>query len=76
MLFYNLLNQVIDVLNVAEISDRETDQFDQLEYIFIEDPVSSLDENNLIELAVDLAHLITSSKSKVKFIISTHNPLF
>jgi hypothetical protein len=74
--FYSLLEQVIDVLNVAEASERETNQFDQLEYVFIDDPVSSLDDNRLIELAVNLAQLIKSSKSELKFIITTHNPLF
>ena len=67
---------MIDILNVAEPSERETNAFDQLEYIFIDDPVSSLDENHLIELAVDLAQLIKSNNSDVKFIITTHNPLF
>lgn len=47
-----------------------------MKYIFIDDPVTSLDENHLIELAVDLAQLIKSSESEVKFIITTHNPLF
>ncbi|SFE98286.1 AAA family ATPase [Trichococcus pasteurii] len=74
--FYSLLEQVIDVLNVAEPNDRETNQFDQLEYVFIDDPVSSLDDNHLIELAVDLAQLIKSSNSDLKFIVTTHNPLF
>ena len=75
-IFFTLLEQVIDVLNVAEPGDRETDQFDQLEYVFIDDPVSSLDDNHLIQLAVDLAQLVKSSDSDVKFIITTHNPLF
>ncbi|EHI1796827.1 TPA: AAA family ATPase [Salmonella enterica subsp. enterica] len=75
-IFYTLIEQVIDILNVAEPSERETNAFDQLEYIFIDDPVSSLDENHLIELAVDLAQLIQSNNSDVKFIITTHNPLF
>lgn len=75
-IFYTLIEQVIDILNVAEPSDRETNVFDQLEYVFIDDPVSSLDENHLIELAVDLAQLIKSNNSDVKFIITTHNPLF
>ena len=75
-IFYTLLEQVITILNVAEPDDRETNQFDQLEYVFIDDPVSSLDENHLIELAIDLAKLIKSSESDLKFIISTHNPLF
>ena len=74
--FYTLLDQAVTILNVAEIADRETDKFDQLEYIFIDDPVSSLDENHLIELAVHLAELIRSAPLRLKFIITTHNPLF
>lgn len=75
-IFYAVIEQVIDVLNDPEPSERETDKFDLLEYIFIDDPVSSLDENHLIELAVDLADLIKHNTSELKFIISTHNPLF
>lgn len=75
-IFYALLDQVITILNVAEPGERESNQFDQLEYVFIDDPVSSLDENHLIELAIDLAQLIRSSESALKFIVSTHNPLF
>lgn len=74
--FYCLLAQIIDILNVAESEERETDRFNELEYIFIDDPVSSLDENHLIELAVNIAELISSSQSDVKFVITTHNPLF
>ncbi|WEX89035.1 AAA family ATPase [Sinorhizobium garamanticum] len=75
-IFYTLLDQVITILNVSEVSERETDQFNRLEYVFIDDPVSSLDENHLIELAVNLARLIKSNQSGLKFIITTHNPLF
>lgn len=74
--FYTLLDQVIEVLNVPEENDRDTDQFNELEYVFIDDPVSSLDENHLIQLAVNLAQKIKASQSDLKFIISTHNPLF
>ena len=74
--FYSLLEQVVETLNIAEPSDRETNQFDELKYVFIDDPVSSLDENHLIELAVNIAELIKSSQSDLKFIITTHNPLF
>lgn len=75
-IFFTLLEQVIEILNVAEPSERESNSFDRLEYVFIDDPVSSLDENHLIELAVDLAQMIKSNVSAVKFIITTHNPLF
>ena len=74
--FYCLITQIIDILNVIESEDQETDKFNKLKYIFIDDPVSSLDENHLIELAVDIATLIKSNKSDIKFIITTHNPLF
>lgn len=74
--FYSLLEQTISVLNKAEESERETDQFNDLEYVFIDDPVSSLDDTHLIELAVNIAELIKSSQSDLKFIITTHNPLF
>lgn len=74
--FYSLLEQIISELNV-DIEDRATDKFNNLEYIFIDDPVSSLDENHLIELAVNVAQLIRSSQSTLlKFVITTHNPLF
>lgn len=74
--FYSLLEQTISELNKAEEADRETDQFNDLQYVFIDDPVSSLDDNHLIELAVNVADLIKSSQSGLKFIITTHNPLF
>lgn len=74
--FYTLLDQAVTILNVAEPGDRETSAFDRLEYVFIDDPVSSLDENHLIELAVNLASLIKSSQSQLKFIVTTHSPLF
>ena len=63
--FYSLIKQIIEVLNIAEDDDvnRSTHIFDNLEYIFIDDPVTSLDENHLIELAADLAQLIKSSES-------------
>lgn len=74
--FFSLMEQVVSVLNIAEKENRETNQYDKLEYIFIDDPVSSLDDTHLIELAVNISELIKSSTSDLKFIITTHNPLF
>ena len=69
-IFYTILDKVKS--SYEEFDDR----FETIEYIFIDDPVSSLDENHLIELAMDLAKIIKIIKSKVRVIISTHNPLF
>lgn len=74
--FNALLEQLISELNIPETENRSTADFNKLEYVFIDDPVSSLDENHLIELAVNLAGLIKSSQSDLKFIITTHSPLF
>jgi len=74
--FNSLLEQLISELNIAEVANRSTDAFNNLEYVFVDDPVSSLDENHLIELAVNLGGLIKSSKSDLKFIVTTHSPLF
>jgi hypothetical protein len=74
--FFAFLDLVVSTLNVAEPEFRETRQFDHLKYVFIDDPVSSLDENHLIQIAVDLAQLIKSSSPDIKFILTTHNPLF
>lgn len=74
--FYSLLKEVVEVLSIPEAENRSTGKFDNLEYIFIDDPVSSLDENHLIELAVNVAELIKLSPNSLKFIITTHNPLF
>ena len=75
-IFHTLIEQVVAELNISEPTERSTNEFDELKYIFIDDPVSSLDENHLIQLAVDLAKLIKDTQSKIKFIITTHNPLF
>ncbi|MEG1022824.1 MAG: AAA family ATPase [Flavobacterium sp.] len=74
--FYSLIEHIVQLLNENE-DDRSSNKFNKLEYIFIDDPVSSLDDNHLIELAVDLATLIKNAKNtNLNFIVSTHNPLF
>ena len=79
-IIYTLLEQVILTRNELDVTNRITNEFDNLEYVFVDDPVSSLDDTHLIELAVDLAKLIKSSTyiggNGLKFIITTHSPLF
>src|SRR5699024_7805372 len=64
-IFYSLLEVLKDIDGIG------TDEFNDLEYVFIDDPVSSLDDNHLIKLAVDIAELIKSNQSDLKFIITT-----
>ena len=74
-IFYSLLELAIEELSNVE-DERSTDKFNGVDFVFIDDPVSSLDDNHLIELAVDLAKFVKSCKADLKFIITTHNPLF
>lgn len=75
-IFYSFFKEIVDILKYRE-EEREEPTFDGLKYIIIDDPVSSLDDNHLIELAVDVAKLVKSCESQdLKFIITTHNPLF
>lgn len=75
--FFVLMETIIAELNIDEISDRSTDEFNAIQYIFIDDPVTSLDDNNLIQLAISLREVIANSKSEeLKFVITTHHALF
>lgn len=78
--FRCILDQVID----------GNDAYKNIEYIYIDDPMSSLDDNNVIAFAAQLYNVIRDSlrdeknviKSgreltrRIKFIVSTHHALF
>ena len=75
--FFVLMETIISELNIDEVNDRSTDEFNSIQYIFIDDPVTSLDDNHLIQLAIYLKEVIVNSKSdELKFIITTHHALF
>ncbi|EDX70452.1 hypothetical protein [Bacillus cereus] len=77
-IFHVLIETVIEELSM-EVVERSTNEFDQLQYIFIDDPISSLDDNYAISLAIDLAKLIKASdleKNRLRFILTTHHALF
>lgn len=56
------METIIAEMNIDEISDRSTDEFNAIQYIFIDDPISSLDDNNAIDIALELKYIIGSSK--------------
>jgi hypothetical protein len=45
-------------------------------YLYIDDPISSLDDHNAIAVASHLAQLLKSANGKIKTVISTHHALF
>lgn len=56
--------------------DPEIEAYRWVKYIYIDDPISSLDEHNAIAVANHLAQLLKRSDNKLKTIISTHHTLF
>ena len=62
-------------LAVAQLAIDNHEDYSWVKYIYIDDPISSLDDNNVIIVASHLAKLIRDSKGK-KFVISTHHGLF
>jgi wobble nucleotide-excising tRNase len=65
-------------LAVAQLAiEAENGQpYDWVKFIYIDDPISSLDENNTITVASDLSRILKGNREKVKAIISTHHSLF
>ncbi len=65
-------------LAVAQLAvDADEDStYSWVKYIYIDDPISSLDDNNAIAVAAHLAHLLKGSNGKIKAVISSHHALF
>ena len=64
------------VLIELAIDDDGNGPYNWVKYIYIDDPISSLDDNNAIGVASDLAKLLKRGKDKVKVVISSHHSLF
>ena len=47
-----------------------------VKYVYIDDPISSLDESNAIAVASHLAHMLTNANNAPKTVVSTHHTLF
>ncbi len=63
-------------LAICELTIDGAEAYDWVKYLYIDDPISSLDDNNAIAVASDLAKLLKLGKDKVKTIISSHHGLF
>lgn len=63
-------------LAICELTIDGEKAYDWVKYFYIDDPISSLDDNNAIAVASDLAKLLKSSNGKVKTVISSHHGLF
>lgn len=71
--FLTLLEIIIEDLTES----ADTSEFSKINYIYIDDPISSLDDTNIINAAIYLSDVIGSAENTdLKFVISTHQALF
>lgn len=61
-------------LAIMQLVVDKVESYDWVQYIYIDDPISSLDDNNAIAVASHLATLM--SGADIKVIVSTHHALF
>ena len=63
-------------LAIVELAIAGEAAYDWVEYLYIDDPISSLDEQNSVAIAVHLASILKADGNKLKTVVSTHHPLF
>jgi hypothetical protein len=63
-------------LAIVELVINGEQSYQWVKYLYIDDPISSLDEQNAVAIATHLASIIKDDKSSLKTVISTHHPLF
>lgn len=64
-------------LAIVELAmDKQIEAYSWVKYVYIDDPISSLDENNAVAVGHHLAQLLKNNESDLKAVISSHHALF
>lgn len=63
-------------LAICELTIDGSEAYTWVKHLYIDDPISSLDDNNAIAVASDLAQLLKRGKDRLKTVISSHHGLF
>lgn len=63
-------------LAIVQLALDGAEAYDWVKYVYIDDPISSLDEQNAISVATHLARILKKEESTLKTVISTHHTLF
>lgn len=63
-------------LAVVQLAMDGAEAYRWVKYIYIDDPISSLDEHNAIAVANHLAQLLKKENSQLRTVVSTHHTLF
>jgi len=64
-------------LAVVELAmDPDIEAYRWVKYLYIDDPISSLDEHNAIAVGNHLAQILGRPENRLKAVLSSHHPLF
>ena len=63
-------------LAIVQLVVDGAEAYKWVKYAYIDDPISSLDENNAVMVAHHLAQMLAASPQQLKAVISTHHVLF
>jgi wobble nucleotide-excising tRNase len=63
-------------LAIVQLAMDSAEAYKWVKYIYIDDPISSLDENNAIAVGHHLAQLLARKDHSIKAVISSHHSLF
>ncbi len=63
-------------LAIVQLAVDGAEAYNWVKYIYIDDPISSLDDNNVIAVASHLAQLLEKNESAIRAVISSHHALF
>ncbi|MGZ7242350.1 anticodon nuclease, partial [Streptococcus pyogenes] len=74
---WSVLLTLLEIIIEDLTESADTSEFSKINYIYIDDPISSLDDTNIINAAIYLSDVIGSAENTdLKFVISTHQVLF
>ena len=62
-------------LAIAQLAIDQQEAYQWVRYLYIDDPISSLDDNNAIAIAAHLAQML-KDQDTIKAVISSHHTLF
>jgi len=63
-------------LAIAQLVLDKAEAYNWVKYIYIDDPISSLDDNNAVAVGHHLAQLLKGSSDRLRMVVSTHHVLF
>jgi len=63
-------------LAIVQLALDGAEAYQWVDYIYIDDPISSLDENNAVMVAHHLAQMLRDAPQRLRLVVSSHHVLF